>query len=117
MGQPHRKKAPTGPARAEITFTSRKSGRMLHINSVETLPNSSTPTRRERETARRLVWNGRPGDIVVLNPKPARLEDVKWDAFELFMNPLLAELDKPAPSGGRQETGMEFPWYEWVPPR
>lgn len=107
----------SGTTRAELTFRNDKSGRSLFINSVETRRDNVTPTRREREAARRMVRNAGPADIVALIPKPPKGQAVDETMLDEILTPLAEELEKPAPPGDpRDTTPLEDLWFEWAPP-
>ena len=103
-----------GSSYADITFTSKKTGRRLLVNTVDTLVDGITPSSRERKAGIKLYYNAESGDIVVLIGKLRPGEQLDEEEFEKFLRPLLEEIDRPAPERdhrSNQSPQDEIPVY------
>ena len=95
---------PFGTTTNDLTFTNDVTGRRLLINSVHPLSDGRTPSRREREVAKRTVHNGAPGDIVAIIPLPADGEPLDKERLKAVLEPLLEELENPPPPDDPRDT-------------
>jgi hypothetical protein len=95
-------KGPVAGSRAggsyiDIAFGDPDTLRRLHIQTVDTIANGTTPSRREYFANIRVIRNMKHGDIVVLIPKPRGGAVLDLEATREFLRPLLHELGQPVP--------------------
>ena len=105
-----------GSARPDITFQSKITRRRLFINTTDMNAAGTAATKREFESAVRIVLNGESGDILLLIAKPPKGRSIDLDALKEVMRPLLREIDNPAPEiDPRSHTLPEKLWHQWFP--
>jgi len=77
----------------DITRRHETTRRMLHINTY-TPRADGTPDSREHRSGISAVYNMETGDILVMIPKGAKLDEA---ALEDFLRPLMEEINRPKP--------------------
>ncbi len=92
-----------GGSYLDVAFVSRRTGRRLLINTVDTRADGVTPSSRENQAAERILRNSDTGDLLVIVPKPPRGQIYSLDHFEGWLRPILEELDKELPNGGEPD--------------
>jgi hypothetical protein len=84
-----------GSSYLDLSIKNEGTGRILHVNTIDTRADGRTPSTREQGAAERILLNKESRDILVLVPKPRKGETVDNDALERFLEPLIEELANP----------------------
>jgi len=106
-----------GSNRTDLTLKNPETNRELHINTVDTVADNATPSRREYRAAVRIIFNLKHGHILVLLPKSGEGHVPKRKAFKEFIRGLIKELDKDAPKiDPRDKTAAKDLWHLFKPP-
>lgn len=85
----------TGGSFLDITRKNKSTNRMLHINTYTPRADGS-PDSREHRSGINAVYNMKSGDILVMIPKGAELDE---SALRDFLRPLMEEINDPPPEG------------------
>ncbi|MEX2615190.1 MAG: hypothetical protein WD767_03750 [Alphaproteobacteria bacterium] len=104
-----------GGSYPDLAYESKKTGRKLYINTVDTRADGS-PTIREDGGAVRITINGETGDLLVTVPKAPPGKRIDRKAFRKFIIPILKELNEPKPDVDLREYNAKNKiWYRFDP--
>ncbi len=83
-----------GSSRLDVSLKHERTGRILHINTIDVKADGRTPSTREQNAAVQIMINKEDGDIVVPIPKLQRGQALSYDGLDEFLVPFIEELGR-----------------------
>jgi peptidoglycan hydrolase-like protein with peptidoglycan-binding domain len=96
-----------GSNRTDFAMKNRKTGRQIHVNTIDTYADNETPTSREFLAAVSIIFNLEAGHTLVLLPKSGEGWVPERKAFKEFLRPIIKELAKPIPKIEPRTSNLE----------
>ena len=107
----------SGGTYIDVTHQSTRTGRYIHIQSIDTWADGETPTARETRNNLRALVNKRTGDLLILVPKPKEGETFDHEVLKKFLRPYIQEIDRPHTNKDTEVKGMTDDWHLYRPGR